>query len=1024
MTFRSKGQLAALFLLTAVTGVVLVAMLTRGGQTAPAPAPNPAAAIGQPPPATKTVGGTGRGPVQDLVAIADEGVWTRVDPDTGRLVSKMTWKSLDPRAGGLFEVDSPRVWAIDEQRTVVIEARRGTIVWPSRDREPESGKLEGDVLIRMVEGARAGPVRDDESPLARVASPSLAFETALGELTTPDAVVFDGMGFRAQGQGLALRLGRDRARPLNLLRIERGGTLTYTPQPPSTRDEPPESTEDPAQPPRAEQPPAEPVIQHYRATVQGDVRVRVGPRTLEGDQVEVWARLVDGELREDAVAPFEPAAAPAPQPGAASDPGPDSPSPDAAAPDDDAQPVSATFTFSGPLEVRPSADEPDALRDDDVALRISSAAGAPVRVSDAASGGTLRAPELRYALTTRRLTLGSRQPAPGDVHMTLPDLADLLARGVDIDLTTGEGSMDGAGEVWLLGALSPAADQPAERGPKPRGATWTDRVDFLLDTASGPVGSGPVLPKDLRMSGSVRVFEGDAGVAARDLRARFTTHTDPAGQLRAALARLTLAGAAAAYDSAGGHIRGDTIEVAFEPDQEGSPRPTAAEVSGAAVASREGQRLAAERISTTLGPDEDGELAVTALRAQGAVAACLDRDTDDGPEEIETLADTLSADQQLDTIELVGAPATISRRGPEGFASITGGSMRIGFAEGARALTVFGPGSAAFDTRRSSAGAREGDTVLDIRWNGAALYNDAQGTVEFDGEADVRAQLGPVERHAGRADRIVIELAQDEPASTDPAAHASAASTDPADAPDQSPARRFARALLEGSTEAPAEVELRRYAPGSGAGVLESLAALRGPSIELDALQSTLAVTGAGLLLFEDRSASQEPDPAAPAPAGTALFAGRSARGTSLFTWENSMRLDRAQRRGEMSGLVRIRHRDARTTDITDLQCALLEIFFTEPQPGSQDAGITLQRAIATGGVAASHKQLQILAHSLTYDAAASQITAAADPAAPERAVSLYDADTGQTFEADSVTVDLATGNYRGEGMRTITVPR
>jgi hypothetical protein len=1054
MGAKSTGRVVALVLMTGVVGAVLVAALgRRAGTTTPINAPPPVD-MGAPPQATNTVTDPGAGgSVQDLVSLAERGVWTRVDPESGRVVSRMTYARLDPLEAGRFEIIEPRAWTYDDGRVVEMRAERGSLVWPSRERDPESGTLTGGVVIEAKDG------EGDDAPLVlNLSAPSLSFETALGELRTPDRVDVRAPGISARGDGLTLRMSSDRVAPISLMRIERGGSFEYDPA--EARAAADRARERTPQNERTTQSTSDAAdsVEFYLATLEGDVRAAAGDRTLEGERVTVFARTRGGRLGDDAVADFRagPQANDAGA-GARRDAGETS----AAEPREndvgDAADAVITLEWTGLFQLEPVPSEPIELANDDVTLMLEGAQGAPVVLADAATGGTLRAATLEYGATRRAVTASSSQ---GDrVFMDVPEMARLLASRTEIDLTTGVGVLEGPGQIV-------ANAREASGASRSRGIIWNDRCDLSLDTAAGPVGStARVSPKDIRFTGAVEAHDGGACLRGEMVQATFDTAfnmSDADGPLSDAssdgendasardaassIRRLRVSGGGYASDEKGGSIRAEQIDVVFEPGEPGQdPAPTLATARGSVRAERGDESLEAGLLEARMERDELGEIALRTVLGRDGVLASLDRGGEQGL--VQARADSMNADVRTGVVDLLGAPVELSRRGSDGVALVRGDSARIESAA-ARRLTMFGPGSAVYDAPRGLPGDAASDAQndaqgdapsegsaaapapiasrVDVTWTGSLIYDDALGRAEISGAALATMHRGERERHTGKGDRIVVELT---PAPTDQPAP---------------PRRDLVRATITGDS-APAEVELRRTAAAPAAPVmgapgqadadaapaepaLESLAFLRGPSITMEGGAGALRVDGAGLLLLEDRRASKDDaGTATPAsepgasedPAGEIRAAARDARGTTLFEWDGGMSLDRAQNRGEMRGNVRVRHRHLATGRIAEITADMLAATVREDE--DREGGIALRGVDASGEVRAVYDALTVEGSRLVYDADVGTISVLGDDRRP---VTAFDRDTGRSASGEVVIIELATGNWRVERASTITGPR
>ncbi len=962
---KATGRLAALFLVTGVVGLVLFGVVRskRGAVNPPAAAPA-VRDFGAPPDVSNAGGSSGGGSPQDLIALADEGAWTRVDPATGRVRFKMTWKRLDPEARGEFRIERPRLWMIDGGRTIRLESLHANVVWPSRNDVPESGEMSGGVVLTAYDGEGTSDAAfGGVEMIGSVRTESMSFNQAARELQTPDTIRFQSAGIQASAVGMTLRLGADRSTPISFFRIERDGRIEFSAEERGRTAHAPRAGD---QQPRASGSVENP-FEFYEVTLDGGVSLDAGGRSMAAGVLTLFARTRDGRLRDGAIAAFESADrrdGRGERPTRKSDAGRANP---------------AILTWNGALELRVLGEQPIELATDDLVARLS-AAGGGVEMVDRETRSRLDAESIEYAATTRRIkAVGGAQ----GVEARIGDTARVRADQFELDLTTGEGAISGGGEAWLL-------------DKDHRGARWTERAEFAFDAADGPIGSADsAVMKHLRLAGGVSVMDGEAALEADGLRVMFDRTEGDNGAPASTLTRLAASGSARAHDSRGGTVRGENIDVLFERDARGEPVPTIATIRENAVAERKDESLSADLIEAMLARSPDGDVQIASVEALDHVVGTIARDGSI----ITVNARTLRADALLETADLIGEPVTIERTSSNGTGMLSGPSMRLEAREGVQRLTIFGAGT----SRYAGTGSDGVETSIEVDWTGGLIYTDAIGRAEVEGGANARLSSGADERHAARGERIVVDL------------------TPAAEAAQRGGERELVRALIEGTDEAPAEIELRRYVAGTlagGDGSLEGLAFLRGPSIEVSGVASRLHVEGPGVLLLEDRRPASLAD-GSNARGGPIEFNGT--RGTTLFSWESAMTLDRATGLGEMSQNVIIRHKDAATSRIAEIACQRATMTLAESQPGSGSLdGITLTRAEATGGVTARYKALQISSAILIYEAAG-RIIAAAEQ---NGSITIYDEESGRSVSGEAAIVDTATGTYRIEKLESIAMPR
>jgi len=972
-------RLTALVILTVVAGVMVYAGLKRGTGTASrAPVRAPMTApqgSGAGSVALPSAGGA----VQDLVELADEGVVTGVDPETGRLRYRMAYDALDPQERGVFRLTRPRAWIYQREQVFEITAESGRLLWPARDREPESGHLEGNVTIRVLprteDNDSVPDASDSTRPAITLRTPSLSFDTTFGEARSNDQVRIEGPGLAVDGEGLTVRVSEDRARPIAFLRVERGGRFAYDPEKADERTSASLTSDRNEGTGRTGA--HEPVLSFYRASVGGGVVFRMGQRVLEGEEVLAWARLSDGRLVADSFTPLE-------------DRQPSDRETGAERTDRSRDPID--MTWSGPLELRAVLDEPSELARNDAFVRVQSPSGRAVVARDEAGGGSVRCVTLDYGATRRELVLYGVGPI--GVTLTAPELLELIAGRAEIDLTSGIGAVPGPGLARALGQTAPTetdadAAEPPERVREIR---WHDRADFRLRVPpDGSERTEDFRPEEVSFTGRVEARDGDAGLGGQFVRL-LLDEPRVEGSRSIALRRLVAEGSAYAHDADGGRIEAESLDVLFTENESSSqPIPVIATAQGDVSALREGDSMRAGMLEARLVEDASGRIVIDSLEGRLGVEVRSEREAETGREVLEARADRLNARDRIAVVELIGEPASVSRSASGESASVSGGSMRLTTDERARSLSVFGPGGATYSSRRAETG---GYDRVQVDWTEGMVYDDAAGRAEAIGAVVASADLGELERHVVRAARLTLTLTEPSPESD----------------------RALRTALAEGDDTTPAKVELRRYARSeepNAIPVLEGLAYLEGPSVEINAPDRTLAVTGAGLLLLEDRRPAQPTQ----RQDSEVLIAG-GARGTTLMTWTGALQFDHAAGRGELRDGVTVKHRHPGDDRMMEIQSERLEARFDSNETGSGEGALSLVSIEADGGVLALHGDRQLVCDRLTYDRALGLVKAFA---APGNRVTVVDEAKGQHFVADAVELDLTNDSLRAIGGSTLT---
>lgn len=920
--------------------------------------------------------------------------------DPSRLAGEITYRALDPLEGKRYLMHEPRVWLfLRDGRRVHIRAQSAKVYWPdTQNARPESAQLSGSVTLRLFEAGPPDAPRPDpetDTPDLTFRAPSLAFDSTLGEISTPDAIEARTAQITYSGTGMRV-LFNEADQRIELLRVERDQRLTVRSLPSPARDEEPEAPAAPAptaDPVAQASPAPEPTQTLYRAEFSGGVSVSAADATLESDRLELWARLFDNQLRPGAIAqltPRRPAPAPAgttePAPGTTAASGP-APAGDPALP---AEPEPSTLVCPGALELRPIDRWPDELARDDLAGRFTDEQAVRFGRENGPSGS---APSLEYRATTADLLATSPDERP--VELRTPAGDEITVSRLTLNLATGVGQARGAGE--LRGTASREAGEPGGSGS----VTWNEQADFLFDTAAADRPLQQI--REVTLTGGVRLRErpeGEPGLTldAGLLRVTFEPGAQPSDP--PSLRRLAASESVRARDADGGTLDSDRLDVAFAPSAPGEPlTPVSGSARGSVRAEREGATLTA------------GTLDFTFARADGSGSPELDRvNASDnvrftGSAGETALADRLTAEAGAQRVELFGAPAVASQNG----ARVE--SVTILFDALQRRAQTPGPGRFV----------QEGDEALgragvEAAWNGSMSFDDPAGILLCSGGAWARS----------RPDALTIDTA---------AAHDIRITLDPlseGEAPEAQP-RRVRTIELRGGEGRRASVESRRYSappgpvqadsepPREG---LERLVYLESATIDADALAGVFRAPAAGRLIASDRRPLASPAPSS-GPLSPTPDLGR---GDSLFDWDGSLVFERGAGLITMTQRVRLTHRPP-AGELVDLEADQVRALVREENlPASTPAaGLPadfsgqLVRADASGAVWLRTGQREMTAGSLSYDAGAASAVALA---APGGVVTAIDAGTNVPLQAPAMRWDLNAGRIEIIEPGTIVMPR
>lgn len=907
----------------------------------------------------------GRGDVIDLLETSEEG---RVPlyTETGELGQVLSYGRFEPQQGGRFHLEKPRaLLRMNDGRTIEISADEADFVRRQSNREPEAGRFKGNVELHLLDVQLTETLLDDPNwrpaPTLSMFTSALDFDSVVGEIRMDDTVRVEARGVKFDGEGVTIVFS-ERDRRLLYLRLARSSGIVIDPKDMGGEDAGGSTTAsaDDAPAPPLDAPPRE---DFYRADFAGPVLVSSGQRTMQSERLAVWARLLDGRLRPDAIAPIEWRTAG----GAAESGGSTNAGAEGDAPAD--EPI--RITWSGPLEVRPLQGAPRELNLDDLFVQLTAPQDGLVRLADPALDATLTGATLEYGATSRLLSFTGL--GPQGVIARLNNRVEALTQRLEFDVGLGLISAPGPGIIRGIGSGLDRSKRDESGQPPPRDLSWRGHSEIQLATTP----SGDVTIESARFVEQAIARDGDTNATGNSMTARFTPGPDGAP----AFSQITLEGAARVDAGADGVVTGDRLDVVFDAPTPGAdPIPSLATATGAVVAQRGDLRLRADLLEATLTPDDQGDPQVTLLNASLGVVVEIGA----GAEAIEARADHLRATPLDETVELSGEPALIKR----GLAQVRAPSMRL--EGGPRRLTVFGAGGA--EQTAPPGGDVLGYDHVRVDWGRSMTFDDHAGRTECVGGVVVIGEEGEAVVDTARAERVVIDFT---PGATDEA---------------NGPAR-VVNATLFGAVEeieggAAAEIEGRRYIADAGEVTgrkLETMVYLAGSRILVQAEQESMIVPGAGRLLIEDRRENAGGGGGNPA-----------AKGTTLFEWDGSLELNRRTGVGVMDRNVRLRQRPPGAAEVAEMDCESLEAVFSE-------VAQRLLRAEANGAVYVRHRARQVTADHMLYDA----LTGVARLEGREdNVVTYFDETRGATQTAGAITWDLNTDDIKVDRAGPITIPR
>lgn len=928
-SIRTTGLLVAVALGLIGAGVALFVAVGHRGGSKSGPLPGDVVDIGKAP--------TTEG-VRDIGASADGRIQIEDKKQPGRLAAELAYSKLDPVGQGNYRVEQPRAWMyMRDGRVVHVRADGGQIKRSGASSgalggqaDIESGRFFGNVLIRMFAPRTAGtglnvPIDPDhDEPSMLLATDSVDFDAILLRASTTDSFAVSSKNLLMEGDGLLVGVNQVRSR-IELLQTN-GKYVRYNPKvkvdrqknapetqvasttadttkpspaaktdgaaaptppasaatgesrgsvaastPPTT---PPTTSTPPTSTPPAAVASAAPKIDLYQTTIVGEVTVTQAGRVLTSDTLDVFTRLIENQLPENAfgvwpkndnTATEQPqhstTVAHAPEPGANTQTKPPSdtvasaPAPDAAAPAAATSPApqltkrpnlfvtagdeDVVMRWSGPLVLRPIENAgPELQNGNHFAARFSSdRAGGheAVRVTDSQTHADITCAQVEYAASTRTLALlassthdadGKTDAHPGSMVVAMvPDSGRIISQGVRVDLGTGLGQAVGAGSLVSLRENKETArfvgpPTPPELSVDPaallRQITWSDQMDFQFRL------------KDGRLSGALDWAQFNGNVIAKDklstiagdyLKAEFMR----AGTQESALKRVRVVGNATAV--AGPR----TVEVGREGpvrDPMVAAKEIVVQFEPSKIDTNESDPVRAIASGGVRGANREATLSTRTMeaimtrdRAQGVVVTdviCDGQTVFERADGVSARADRVRASPLLRTVDLTGQPVALSRDG----STILGSQMSLDDATGT--LMTFGEGSMEH-MQKSTSNSPDDETRVRATWTKSMLFNNTRGTVECAGDTVVAA-TSALRQQTLRAERLNLWLTPSgetsAAASNTPAPNNTPTTGTAAPASGNGPIagdRRLLKAeaigaAVERDGAANASVEMRRYA--------------------------------------------------------------------------------------------------------------------------------------------------------------------------------------------------------------------
>ncbi len=1027
-SFR-RGSAARTGLLVALgMGVVSAGVVTYFVTSGPRRTRGADQSAGETPPQTPTAdpqnARSGRG---GLTVGAGKGLSVQVASrsDPTRLAGTITSRTLEPLEANRYTAERPESFIyLRDGRTIFVRADSARLYIPqSSSGQPESGTLNGHVEIWLFDRRAGGvdPARD--TPSLKLNTEQFTFDLTAWEFFMPDEVRIVGPTLSYTGSKLRLLLNQPeervellhiaRSKELRLRSTGRSGEVPGT----AAGSEAKQAAAAPASttvaaagstqaPPTAASPDKASATAEtfYRTVLTDTVRVAQNERSIEADTLNLWAHLVGGQLPPNAIAPVRrsdpaprPAATPASAPTTvAAAPAP-APAPKSIAAEEDADLV---ITWAGPLEMRPLDARPAELAHDDVSLRFTSTAAAPVRFAENAkdaSGLSGVASRIDYGATSRSIALASDEPE--GVRIDLSRSGRLRCTSLDLNLGDGLAMVNGAGSVTgVVGTGFTETPAPISDRAEDRLVRWSDGAEFRFVTGENGLG-GALL--SAAMFGEVEAIDGGSSLRGNALAANFFDGTSRTGPI----SRLVVLGNAEAQDARDGALFCDRLDASFR-RREGSPEqsdPSWITASGSAMAVRGGEVLGAELIETSIERDAQGKPQVAEMIADGNAVY----EQSDG---VWAIAPEIRASATRRTAALSGDGARVGKGG----SSVSGTQIEL---DGdARLATVFGAGS--FSHHGPDAQGRPLDA--DASWTRSMTFDDRSGILEARGATHATIRPDPWTVRELDAGTVRIELTPG----------TSTAGLDPGAKPEAPAAGESRRVLRAEAIGASLDVEgggravitSRSYEAADvpeGRRLAEELR-LEGDRILADDERGTVDVPSAGVLRIVDVRAAPSGEHAA--PDGTRA-PDLNARGAARFEWTGSLYLDRVASTATMKQGVRLRHLPLDRSEMTELEGEEVVAHMSDLQNDGTGGAVRgrLVRASATGAVWARLGDKELTADRLEYLTTERLIRAASNG---ENEVVMVDSTKPTPMKAKLLEWDLARDRVEIKSPGTIVIPR
>lgn len=923
---------------------------------------------------------------------------TMVDKDDPtRVAATLKADRFEPIGDGRRRLDNPESWIfLQDGRAMKITADFATMLMPDPNQPPESGTLEGNILIQSFESTTA----TDPTLTATFEEP-LEFERRYLRLRSPGPFNISSSAFEFAGADLTLILNELRDR-VELIDVARGdhivihnnakntqpnaesesesavaiaGSPESTPQ---TTNSPLDTTRPVAQqanqvsdtPPATNAPkttdPIADILTRYHIVLNDQVVASASDSgTANADHLELWVALQDGNLPDNAIkqinfAPTE--SSPTETPEHQSEvPAPQRNEP-ATSPNTNTNneldvstdpSTDIVITWAGKMTLRPiDGESPKQLQENALALQLTADEDSGITFDIPNQSFTGKAFSATYLATQGIIELESKQTQAGIIKLIAQDAGTLNATSLAANLATGEIKLDRRGSIETTPQRESEPDSKAT-------IQWSNSAAFTLalDSSTGALTNR--LTRAI-FDGSVIARQDGNTVGARVLDAGF----DPSRPSVTSLQTIDMIDGVLSSASRS-IISGNELLVNLAPSvNEDSITPTKLTATGNVLARTPEQMLKSEHLIVDMSQDLAGKIIIETASAEGSI-----RYTDS--QRSTAQGETLDADVINETMTLLGSPAKVGQGG----STVIGDHINLNARR--RGIEVIGPGSFDHDIALNPSTENTAQSAtghIRATWKGSMRFDDAIGTIICTDQVKVISTPDAYTRDTLDAHRAEIKLTPSP--SRDPIAGNNKTKTD-----DRSllNARVFGRAPT-GQSPAPAKIESRTYDQLDPERVI-GLIYLEGPQILVDNQAQTLQVPAPGTLLIMDRSEGEQTE----STSDSSALASNS--GLTRFTWVGKMNLNRAQGTANFTNQVAVRQKTLSTGKIASLMTDQLDARFEIGQQ-DQDQSTRLLGIDATGSVRFLYEGKELLADSAIYDAVSDSLFASA---IDNKLVTLYD---------------------------------